>query len=371
MKKETKKYYSLSKILKERATYNMIIGERSNGKTFAVLEKGLKDFCQSGYTNQLAIIRRWSDDFKGQRGHQMFEALVKCDKVREYTNNEWEYIVYKSSRWYLAKYDEKLDRDILMAKPLAFGFSLNAVEHDKSVSFPDVTNVLFDEFLTRKTYLPDEFVNFMNVLSTIIRDRDNVSIFMCANTVNKYAPYFIEMGIKHIDEMKQGDIDVYRYGNSELIVAVEYCMPNKEGKKSDKYFAFDNPQLNMITGGAWEIALYPHLPMKYKHENIKRIFFIEFNRVLLQCEEVWIKSEKYKHKFVYIHKKTTELKNLKKDRVYTTEYSSHPNYRRNIKKPQDLLDKNYFLYFKDERVFYQDNEVGEVIRNYLNWCTTN
>lgn len=369
MAKKEDKYYSLKKILKENATYNMIIGERSNGKTFSVLDYALLDFVKSGYTNQLGIIRRWSDDFKGARGHQMFEGIVKCDKVREYTKGEWEYIVYKSSKWYLAKNDPKLDRDILMGKPFAFGFSLNAVEHDKSISFPDIKTVLFDEFLTRKTYLPDEFVLLMNTISTIVRDRDDVKIFMCANTVNKYAPYFTEMGIKHIDKMKQGTIDVYTYGNSELKVAVEYCSPNKEGKKSDKYFAFDNPQLNMITGGSWEIAMYPHLPQKYKNGDIKYMYFIEFNRTLLQCEVIKVRIENKNHVFTYIHKKTTPLKLRKRDRVFTTEYSSHPNYRRNIKKPQDDLDKYFLLFYKEDRVFYQDNEIGEVVRNYLNWCS--
>ena len=33
------KYYSLTEILKKKAIYNMIIGERSNGKTYSVLER--------------------------------------------------------------------------------------------------------------------------------------------------------------------------------------------------------------------------------------------------------------------------------------------------------------------------------------------
>ena len=66
---------------------------------------------------------------------------------------------------------------------------------------------------------------FANVLSTIIRHRNDVKIFMLANTVNKYCPYFKEMGLKHITEMKQGSIDIYTYGSSDLRVAVEYGKP--------------------------------------------------------------------------------------------------------------------------------------------------
>src|SRR5699024_5250425 len=125
------------------------------------------------------------------------------------------------------------------------------VEHDKSTAYPKVKTIFFDEFLTRQYYLPDEFVTFMNVVSTIVRQRDDVIIFMCGNTVNQYCPYFTEMGLTHVKEMNKGVIEVYKYGESRLKVAVEYADSiSKSGKPSDVYFAFDNPNLQMITGGA-------------------------------------------------------------------------------------------------------------------------
>ena len=36
--KRTPKFYTLDKIKKKKAIYNVIIGERSNGKTYAVLK---------------------------------------------------------------------------------------------------------------------------------------------------------------------------------------------------------------------------------------------------------------------------------------------------------------------------------------------
>ncbi len=36
------KYYNLNAILKTNSTYNVIIGERSNGKTYATLKYGVK-----------------------------------------------------------------------------------------------------------------------------------------------------------------------------------------------------------------------------------------------------------------------------------------------------------------------------------------
>ena len=33
------------------------------------------------------------------------------------------------------------------------------------------------------------------------------------------------------------------------------------------------------------------------------------------------------------------------------------------------VEKHIAEYYKSDKVFYQDNEVGEIVRNYLLWCT--
>ena len=358
-----KKFYSLKKILKKNAYYNMIIGERSNGKTYACLKYGIENYWNN--KKQMAIVRRWDTDFIGKRGSVYFDALLSNDEVSKITGGLWTGIYYYASKWYLCTYDPDGNR-ITDEKPFAYAFAISQMEHDKSTSYPDITVVVFDEFISRTGYLADEFVAYMNVLSTIIRHRTDVKIFMLGNTVNKYCPYFNEMGLKHIKNMKQGTIDLYTYGDTELTVAVEYCSPiSKEGKDSDVYFAFDNPKLQMITGGAWEIDLYPHCPYKYRPKDIKFTYFIQFDEDLLQCEIISV-DHRY---FTFIHRKTTDLKNTDKDIIYTTEYDPRPNYKRNITKPTDDLEKKIAMHYKKDKIFYQDNEVGEIVRNYLLWCT--
>lgn len=355
-------YYTIDRILKENAQYNIIIGERSNGKTYSVENYALERYCKTG--EQLGIIRRWDTDFTGKRGQQMFEALVNNGLVEKYTNGQYTTIRYMSSRWYLAKYDETLEKFICKDEPFCYAFALNTGEHDKSISFPKITTILFDEFLTRTAYITDEFIVFQNVLSTIIRDRDNVKIFMCGNTVNKYSPYFAEMGLSNIEKMKQDDIDVYTYPNTELRVAVEYSTKPTKKKKSDKYFAFNNPKLNMITNGSWEISIYPHLPEKYENKDIKFIYYVLFNKKLLQCNII----KKGNSIFTYIHRKTTAIKNEDKKLLYTTEYDKRPNVLRHIDKPINEYTKKVWWFYKNDKVFYQDNEIGEIMRNYINWC---
>ncbi len=372
MNKKKEKYFSLEYILKEDALYNIIFGERSNGKTYSVHEYGLNRYLQ--YGEQMAIVRRWEEDYKGKRGRETFAGISSSldgKKIEEMSLGQWNGIEYYSACWYLVKIEG--DKKIRDDKPFCYAFALTSGEHDKSSSYNNVTTILFDEFLTRQAYLPDEFSLFMNTLSTIIRDRDNVKIFMLGNTVNKYCPYFGEMGLTNIDKMKQGIIDVYEYGESGLKVAVEWTESSeKKGfkKKSDKYFAFDNPKLKMITTGAWEIALYPHLPYKYKTDNIKLTYFISFNRTLLQCEIIKVPKTDTHDKciFTYIHYKTTDLKQHKKDIIFQEGYSPYGRIRRKISRPYDDIGRFIYSFFKTENVYYQNNEVGEVVRNYLLWC---
>lgn len=378
--KTKEKYYSLQRILEKKARYNVIFGERSNGKSYSVHEVIIENYYATG--KQGAIIRRWEEDFRGKRGQETFAGIANSfdgKKISQMTKGEWTGIKYYSSKWFLTKTirnQKGEDKIIVDDKPFCYAFALTGIEHDKSSSYNNVTTVLFDEFITRQTYLPDEFIAFQNCLSTIIRDRDDVTIFMLGNTVNKYCPYFAEMGLSNVPNMKQGDIDVYQYGDTNMTVAVEYTQSSeKRGhkkKSDDLYFAFDNPKLKMIKEGAWEIAIYPHLPFKYKRTDVKMVYFISFNNVVLQCEIIKL-PETEEHKkcmFTYIHLKTTTLTFSNKDIVFQEGYSPYNLIRRRITKPQDIRGRFIWSFFVRDNVYYQNNEIGEVVRNYIEWSKT-
>ena len=146
------KYYSLKNILQQNARYNLIIGERSNGKTFACLQHGLEIYCSTG--KKMAYLRRWQDDFTGKRGATLFDALTHAGEISRITSGEWTDVYYYSGRWYLCRYDSKMVRET-DPRPFCYAFALTQMEHDKSTSYPDITTIIFDEFLTRSSYLPD------------------------------------------------------------------------------------------------------------------------------------------------------------------------------------------------------------------------
>lgn len=361
MKKNTKnKFYSLNSILSKKATYNIIIGERSNGKTYSILKYGVEEYFKSG--GQIAIVRRWKEDITGRRASDIFTAINNDKIVEKLSNGQFQGVCYWAGKFYVCTYDENGKPIFNANNCIGYCFALSDTEHNKSISYPNITTIFFDEFLTKHIYLADEFILFMNTVSTIVRQRDNVKIFMAGNTVNKFCPYFQEMGLKHISKMKQGMIDLYRYGDSRLTVAVEYCSSISNTKKSNFYFAFDNPKLQMITSGAWELDIYPHIPCKYKKKDVIFEFFIQFDGEIIHGEIIQLKADI----ILYFHLKTTPLKD--KSIVFTLEDNISMYYNRSIYKPNFAGGDKIIWLLEHGKTFYQNNEVGNTISNYLKIC---
>lgn len=355
----TPKFYDLGEILTKNADYNLIFGERSNGKTYAALRYGLEQFINTG--KQMAYIRRWREDLRGKRAESLFANHTANGLISTLTDGKFNEVFYVSNKWFLSYYNEETGKRTPCDIPFCYGFCLSEQEHEKSSSYPNVTTVVFDEFLTRRYYLPDEFMLFMNLLSTIIRQRDDVKVFMLGNTVNKYCPYFTEMGLNQVPVMEQGTIDIYRFGEHGATVAVEYCSTVVKHKASNKYFCFDNQNLQMITGGKWELAVYPHLPVKYAPKDVMFVYYIQFNDTILQGNIIQVGNEN----FTYIHMKTTPIKDTENSLIYSLEMNGKPNYKRKLISNASYIEQQVARYFATDKVFYQDNEVGEIVRNYL------
>ena len=187
---------------------------------------------------------------------------------------------------------------------------------------------------------------------------------MLGNTVNQSCPYFTEMGLTHVKQQKQGTVDLYTYPNGAEVV-VEYAESSykKGGKASDIYFAFDDPELNMITNGVWEMNIYPHLNVKYKPKDVVANFFIDFEGELFHGEIISLETGP----FIFLHRKTTPIKDEETDVVYTTKADERWNYRMALTKQSDKLSLFIIKCLRENRIFYSTNEVGEALRNYIMW----
>ena len=115
------KYYSLNKILKNKSQYNVIFGERSNGKTYACLKHALDKFFKTG--EEFVYLRRWTDDVKTKRMQTLFTPF------KEYLEKRKGKVIFKGGVFYF------VDLETQEETAMAYALSISEVEHMKSSSY--------------------------------------------------------------------------------------------------------------------------------------------------------------------------------------------------------------------------------------------
>lgn len=359
-----KEYWDGVTLLKKDVHYAMCISERTSGKTFFFQCLAMYQWHKLNW--KTVYVKRVAARVTKSQMESMFTATF--DKIPLLTDDVYNAVMYQGMRFYLCYRDEDGTLIRKASEPFMIVLALNVQDDTKSV-FNDnsVKIVWFEEFITRERYLHDEFLKFTALISTVVRLRDDCLIAMTANTVNKYCPYFTEMGLYRVKEQPQGTIDIYRYGESKLRVAVEYTAEmEKSGRKkpSNVYFAFDNPRLEMVKTGMWEIANYPHLPFHSKADDIiTEDIWVQFKGVTLQGDIRYNENRNMMYaRFWQVNKEEINIKD--NTVIYTDGTPTCRNYRKFFRRYRKL-DYRLLCLMADDRVYYSDNEAGEIMNNFL------
>lgn len=383
------KYYELDNILAKNAHYNFVIGERSNGKTTAVLRHIVKDYYETGRRG--AIIRQMEEDIKGHKGASLFAGMISAGMIDELTDGEFQGVKFHNRAYYLGRQNE-MGEWIYEKEPFAHIFAVSQAIHYKSNSYPNVGTIMFDEFMRQDhVYLVDEVVQFLNLVSTIVREKNDAIIFLIANTVSWNSPYFKKFGLKNVSQMKPGTIATVEYKRKrptgkELVmtVAIEYCENTASygGKASDVYFLIDDERVNMITDGSFAIPSYPSCPHHFTAENVKLTCWVISDETILRCRLMKVNRE------VFFFVDTIErfmrqpgetvgsmqpdwerfniLLDKRRDLVYSMEFSSDPSHYTNPAMPYADRRTRWFPdALRANRVFFESNEAGEELMYYL------
>lgn len=353
------------------ADFRMIVGRRSNGKTYpTIVFNGVKRFIDSNYTETFAYIRRWGDDLVSNAS-DIFNGCTHNRWLEWYTGGKWNDIYYYRRCWYLRKLDDNGDVIEKCKTPMAYGFSINQAERYKGPDYPTVKTIVFDEFIPEKVsrgYIPGEMKLWKSILSTIIRERSDVIVYMIANTIGKSCPYFDAYKID-IDEIEAGTITNFKYRGGGTL-ALEYCQDSEDYViDSSKYFEIDDDLEtgSMITRGEWETDLYPKLP-EFLHDYKSRTklkFFIENGRGKLIQGNI---LETDGATCIYFHRKTTPLMYKRDDYVYKTKWDekqlTNPLIRIGFNS-RYTLDKIILQCVDNNRCFYDENDTGEKLKHFI------
>lgn len=262
-------YYRLTRILGLKAIFNLLIGQRSNGKSFSVKEECTKEaFLGLG---KFIYLRRWDLELKQD---DMQDYFLDCP-VSEITGGQYNYIECYRKRFYLANIDSdgKIDRGPIVGRAA----SLSSAEHLKSViQRGEYKNVIFEEFCTDSGYLRNEPNKLMHFVATVFGTKNTGRVWMIGNTISRYNPYFYTWQLRNIQKMAPGDLDLYEFTTDEgnkIRVAVEFCSTMKNS--NTMYFGDSAAQ---ITTGVWETESQPSIPEDFgKFSVIYSIFMQQEN----------------------------------------------------------------------------------------------
>lgn len=201
------KWYNWDKIASFNATFNFLVGQRGVGKTYGWKKKSIRAAIRKG--EQFMYVRRYKEELKVSKD-TFFADLVAKDEFPD-----WDFRTYGS----VAQMAPAKTRDDKKRpwKTIGHFIALSTAQSIKSVAYPLVTNIGFDEFIIEKGtthYISNEVHAFLNLYSTVDRNQDKTKVFFMANSVSIMNPYFLFWnitpdGAKEFTLLKDGDICVH------------------------------------------------------------------------------------------------------------------------------------------------------------------
>ena len=179
-------YYDLHDLLTRNGVYNFVVGGRGTGKTYAGKKMVIRNAINKG--QKFIYLRRYKPELANR-------ASFFTDIAHEFP--EWVFRVNGMSAQ--MKRVESADDNKVPWETIGYFLRLSGSQQVKSVPFPDVYWILFDEFIIEKGlthYLPNEAFAFNDFYSTVDRFQDRVRVLFMANSISIMNPYFMEYGIQ-------------------------------------------------------------------------------------------------------------------------------------------------------------------------------
>ena len=210
---DTSIFWDIDRTLTHNALINIIVGNRGGGKSYGAKTRGVKNFINKG--EQFGYIRRYRDDLK-----KPLEQFYK-DIAQEFPDHECK---VEGDKVYIRLKTEN-DKQKWTENDIAgYGFSLSTANNKKSMSYPKVTMLIFDEFLLEEgnqRYLPNEVEKLLNLYETVARPGSNhprVSLWLLGNAISVTNPYFLYFNLKMPTSKDKNDKWIWKHPDKPILV---------------------------------------------------------------------------------------------------------------------------------------------------------
>lgn len=192
-------YYDPNKTLSRQRLFNFVVGARGCGKTYGAKKKVIQNFLRKG--EQFVYLRRYETELPQAEMRNFFDDVSV--EFPEHEFKTWAGLF-------------RIDGDIA-----GWYFPLSKATMLKSTPFPNVSLIIFDEFIIEVgiyRYLANEVHTFLEAYSTISRDRD-VPVLFLSNAITMTNPYFMYFNLN----LQEGqEVKLTEFISLELLHSQEY-----------------------------------------------------------------------------------------------------------------------------------------------------
>ena len=355
--------YDITEILplgNDALKWYIITSERSVGKTTNILLIGMVMYALYGTVSQL--IRHHID--KASYYETLFNTIVAYNKgqyIKKLTDGKYDSVKYHWKAFYYAKTAEN-GKIIRAEEP--FCVSLAADECYSLCSFYEAPRgdwIILDECFN-ETNKADEFVHFVHLHKTIVRDRMSDKIILLGNNLDINNIWYRQLMINNeVRKMKKGQSRIAKTseGMPIFVLFMENRTPEKRRIFNKSHYGFPHPELNAITGnGSWNVKMYPQAcQLKDRVTLIRGIFFSYHDDLYLEGEFIDAKSGIY-----FLVHPALESTARDGDVLYTLTFPREDN---QLLFGHDKLSKKILSMISSKRIVFADNETGDLFQKYI------
>ena len=356
-------HYNIDNIEKEHADFNIIWGEKGNGKSYQAKHKeAIIKYIEKG--TRFVYLRRWKEEISTEKVEQYF-ADVDVSKL---TNGRYNCITMYRKQLFFSYYDINEDKT-KRGEKIGYVIALSREQQLSGGSFLDVNDILFEEFMSRDEYVHDEAAKLMYLYSTIDRKQRRVKVWMLGNTVSRVCPYIQDWGLhKIISEQKPGTIVTKLMptgsfddnGNEiNIKLAIEYCQST--GRSS---FVFGKAK-EMINNGGWQTDPQPHLPKSLKEYKSLFKFIFLYKSFKFICDYLIDKTTHEVCWFISPYKGPIKDKTI----VFSDIIKVSPYWQRDIYSTSFNNEKlnAIFRTFRESNIFYASDLCGTDFKQVIDF----
>ncbi len=210
---DTSMFWNLRRTLTHNVLINIIVGNRGGGKSWGAKEWAIDNFIKN--KEQFGYIRRYKEDLK--------QPMIQFFKDIEMKYPDYEFKV-DGNYFYIRMRTENEKQKWTENDIAGYGFTLSTANNKKSISYPNITTLIYDEFLIDKGtqhYLKNEPIALLNLYETIARPgtgHPRVVLFMLANAITITNPYFMFWDLKMPTKQDKNGKWIWKHPTRPILV---------------------------------------------------------------------------------------------------------------------------------------------------------